>query len=95
MTVIKYYFFEMLVENQWIRQPDSGITKESSHLGCVMACFYWRECTTVNVLRERGVYVCQISRKKAVCMEKTEVKPRNGAHMFQVTVSFENVTEYM
>jgi hypothetical protein len=84
MTVVIY--FEKVIFNWAISNPDLGHYGVSSVLACTVLCSQI-ECSTVNVQLEDAGASCQMSKTMGTCMEKEEAYTSPGSRMYQRKVN--------
>ena len=76
------------IADDWRLFTDCGSQYVTSLLTCAAMCLYLNKCVTINILPVGTLYTCQMSKKKATCMEKAEAARCAGARMYQTKVTF-------
>ncbi|XP_064637234.1 uncharacterized protein LOC135493670 [Lineus longissimus] len=82
MNVVFIYFVNVIID-WYILKPDLRSQSVKSVLVCAFVC-HQQKCTTFNVLLDDNHIICQMSKRKGTCMEKTDASPYPGFRMFQV-----------
>jgi hypothetical protein len=85
--------FKNVVANWCISEPDKGFQVVASVLACAFLCSQ-QDCTTVDVLPEVVGIICQLSKRKATCMEKKEVFRCPGSRIYQRKVNIDHNTSF-
>jgi hypothetical protein len=82
MIMITGANFEKVVLDWGILEPDMVFDNITSALACAVLCgrLKW---TTFNVLTRSGHFVCQMSKRKGSCMERSEAFVNPGSRMYQ------------
>jgi hypothetical protein len=92
--VLKSLYFEKVIFDWSILQPDLGLQLTTSIFVCAILCMQ-RSCATFNAQRtpfmkndssEVNLGRCQMSKTKGTCMEKEEVYHHPGSRMYQLKV---------
>ncbi|XP_064637295.1 uncharacterized protein LOC135493702 [Lineus longissimus] len=82
MNVAFIYFVNVIID-WYILKPDLRSQSVNSVLVCAFMC-HQQKCTTFNVLLDDNHIICQMSKRKGTCMEKTDASPYPGFRMYQV-----------
>jgi hypothetical protein len=77
-------YFERVVFDWSIKNPDLGYQNVVSVVACAMMCI--NKCSTIVALSDEEILTCLLSRRKGSCMEKDEALPYPGARMYQKKV---------
>jgi hypothetical protein len=85
-SIGNFFKFEKVLLSRAILDPDRGQLDVISLLACAIFCNR-QGCSTINVLLDDTQPVCQMSKKKASCMETKETVVNPGSRMYQTKVS--------
>jgi hypothetical protein len=76
--------FQKVIFDWGILQPDLGVQRVVSILGCAILCS--QKCLTVSVLPDLSLFICQMNKRKGTCMEKEEAVRYPASRMYQKKV---------
>ena len=86
MACTRFQYFEGVLHNKLILDPNLGNYYVISCLACAVMCIAEQRCVTFNVLEDASSVLCQMTGRKAYCLEKEEVMDQDGCHMFRIKV---------
>jgi hypothetical protein len=87
MVIEQFAFFKHMIANWVILQPNIGNVQVISHVECAVLCLLQQKCATINIMQDDENIMCQMTRRKAVCMEKEEAVIQDGCLYLNPLVS--------